>query len=127
MNYYTPRNLALLQGTFYFLTGIWPILHIDSFMAVTGPKYDIWLVKTVGMLIVAVSLALLTAGIKDQVNQSIIILAAGAALGFILIDVIYVSLDVIAPVYLLDAVAEGVLLFLWGVLYFRHRNEFSEA
>lgn len=43
--------LSLLQGLYYSISGIWPLLSIDTFMAVTGPKTDIWLVKTVGVLL----------------------------------------------------------------------------
>ncbi|VTR52312.1 Uncharacterised protein [Sphingobacterium thalpophilum] len=46
-----------IQGIYYCLTGIWPVIHISSFMAVTGPKTDLWLVKMVGLLSLAIGLS----------------------------------------------------------------------
>lgn len=118
-----PRNLILFQGVYYFVTGVWPLIDIDSFMAVTGPKYDIWLVKTVGMLITVISLCLLTAGAKRLVDQPVIMLSAGAALGFIGIDVIYVYLNVISSIYLVDALAELIILIIWCSIYIRYKKD----
>jgi 8-oxo-dGTP pyrophosphatase MutT (NUDIX family) len=47
---------------FYLLTGIWPLLHIQSFQSVTGPKTDLWLVKTAGVLITVIGAVLMMAG-----------------------------------------------------------------
>ena len=33
------------QGALYVVTGVWPLLHMASFEAVTGPKTDDWLVR----------------------------------------------------------------------------------
>jgi hypothetical protein len=45
------RLVGITQGTYYAATGLWPILWMRSFEAVTGPKQDHWLVKTVGALV----------------------------------------------------------------------------
>jgi hypothetical protein len=34
--------VALVQGVYFLLTGVWPIVHLPSFLAVTGPKTDLW-------------------------------------------------------------------------------------
>lgn len=115
-------RLAIAQGVYYLVSGIWPILDMNSFIAVTGPKTDLWLVRTVAVLIFFMGAGLLAAGIKKQVNFSIIIIAAGAAFGLLMIDVIYVFLNVISPVYLLDAVVELIILALWFVLFFKKEN-----
>lgn len=47
------RTLAFLQGTYYLLTGVWPFASMGTFLAVTGPKTDLWLVRTVGALVAA--------------------------------------------------------------------------
>lgn len=36
-----PASVGAVQGTFYLATGIWPLVHIESFVAVTGPKTDL--------------------------------------------------------------------------------------
>ena len=72
--------LAWFQGIYYAVAGIWPILHIDSFMMVTGPKTDIWLVHTVGLLLVAVGVVLCLAAYRRRLTLEMIVLAAGTAL-----------------------------------------------
>lgn len=57
-------RLALIQGVYHLFTGIWPLLDITRFVTVTGPKDDLWLVRTVGMLIFFIGTGLLVAGIK---------------------------------------------------------------
>src|SRR5690606_23243628 len=104
--------IAIIQSIYYLLTGLWGLLHIESFMAVTGPKFDIWLVKMVSVLIIVVSLVLLLSGYRKKVTLEIIVLAIGSAIGFIAIDVYYVSIDRIDEVYLLDALAEAMLIII---------------
>ncbi|MEJ7604141.1 MAG: hypothetical protein WKG01_40120 [Kofleriaceae bacterium] len=59
------NRAAVIQGAFYVASGLWPILHYRSFEAVTGPKVDRWLVKTVAGLITAVGVSLL-AGRRER-------------------------------------------------------------
>ena len=105
--------LALAQGAYYALTGVWALVDLDSFMAVTGPKTDRWLVKTVGVLVTVIGAALLLAWRRRRVAGETIFLAVGSALSLAAIDVIYVANDTIAPVYLLDAVVEVGLALAW--------------
>lgn len=107
-------GLAVTQGVFYLAMGLWPIVHLRSFEAVTGPKLEGGWVKTVGALIAVVGGTLLAAGLRRRVHPELISLAAGSAVSLAAVDVIY-SPQRIAPVYLLDAVAEGLLVTGWGV------------
>ncbi len=107
--------LLWMQGLYYFLTGIWPLVSIKTFQRVTGPKTDLWLVRTVGVLITAIAAALLVAAWRRQNSPEAAVLAIASALALTGIDVIYVARRVIAPIYLADAVAEVVLLAAWIV------------
>ena len=107
---------ALTQGGFYFLTGIWPIISIKTFQMVTGPKNDLWLVKTVGVLISVIGAALLFAAYRGEISPSIILLAAGSAAALTGIDVIYVTKRIISPIYLLDAFVELLLIVWWLIV-----------
>ena len=51
--------ISLAQGLFYFLTGVWALVSIDTFQKVTGPKTDLWLVKTVGVLFRVIGIGLI--------------------------------------------------------------------
>ena len=52
---------ALAQGLYYAFTGVWPLISMSSFLAVTGPKTDLWLVNTVGILVLCSGLVIFLA------------------------------------------------------------------
>lgn len=105
--------VAKLQGIYWLLTGVWPLLHLPSFLWVTGPKEDIWLLYTVSVLITAIGAVLLLAGLKRRVTPEIKFLGIAGAVGLTGIDVYYALADVIRDIYLLDAAGELVLILLW--------------
>jgi len=107
--------IALAQGVFYLATGVWPLVSIRSFEAVTGPKADRWLVKTAGVLITAIGAALTLAGRRKSVTPELRLLAVGSAIGLAGIDLVYVARGRISKIYLLDALAELALLVGWGL------------
>lgn len=105
--------IAKLQGIYWTITGIWPLLHMPSFLWVTGPKTDLWLVRTVGILIAVVGLVLLAAGFRHRVTQEVKWLGIGGAAGLGFVSAYYPLRDVIWDIYLLDAVAELLIILLW--------------
>lgn len=107
------RTLAWFQGIFYGLTGVWPLLSMRTFLAVTGPKVDLWLVRTVGILIAVIGLTLLLATRRRRIGSELVLLAAGSAAGLAGIDLVYALGDRISDVYLVDAVVEIVLVIAW--------------
>lgn len=112
-------TVCLLHGIYYFVTGVWPLLHIESFIWISGPKYDIWLVKTVGIILAVIGLSLFSAGLKKRIQPETILLALGSAAGLASVDIYYAAIiDRIYDIYLLDALAEIILVFLW-LLYLR--------
>ena len=122
----SPRPLVVLaavQGLFYAATGVWGLVDLASFQAVTGPKNDLWLVRTVATLVLVVGGVLLVAAARLRVTFELILLAVGCALGLAVIDVVYATGGVISPVYLLDAAAEITLAALWGAALWRWRHD----
>jgi hypothetical protein len=116
------RGLCWFQGVYYFLTGVWPIVHVRSFKFVTGEKTDNlptgleadhWLLMTVSVLIVSVSVTILLAAYRNTQELEIGVLAIAAAAGLTAIDVIYTLRGVIAPIYLVDAAIEVPLITAW--------------
>ncbi len=61
--------LALGQGLYYALTGLWPLISISTFQAVTGPKAEHWLVRTVGVLVTVIGGVLALAGRRRQAKM----------------------------------------------------------
>jgi hypothetical protein len=102
--------VALAQGGYFALTGLWPLVGIRTFERVTGPKVDRWLIQTVGVLVLAVGASLGLAGARRRVTPELALLAASSAAGLAAIDAVYVARRRIAPIYLLDALPEAVLL-----------------
>lgn len=107
-------RVALAQGLYYAATGVWPFLSMRTFLAVTGPKVDLWLVKTVGGLVGVVGGALLAAGARGRVPEELQGLAVGSAAFLAGVDAVYAAKGRIPPVYLLDAVAEAGLIGAWA-------------
>ena len=67
------------------------MLHLRSFVWVTGPKTDYWLVLTVGAILFVIGVAAVAATC----------------------DIVFVSSGVISRIYLLDAAAELALVVGW--------------
>lgn len=105
--------LAIVQGLYFFLTGVWPIFHLKSFIWVTGPKTDLWLVKTVGLLIAVIGAVIGMGGLKRRVTPELKSLAIGCAACLAFIDVYYYLDGILRWVYLLDAGAEVILIGMW--------------
>ncbi|RNI22395.1 hypothetical protein [Rufibacter latericius] len=112
------KLLLLIQGIYFSLTGIWPLVHMPSFLAVTGPKKEVWLVVTVGMLVLAIGAALITAAFQPREERSPMMLGFFSALGLGAIDVRYATREVILDIYLLDAIVEFLLAIAWIWVFF---------
>lgn len=111
---FTGNSLAVAQGAYLVVTGLWPLAHMRSFEAVTGPKTDRWLVVTVGALLGVIGGVLLRAGRREAVSPEMRLLATGSASTLAAIDCLYVARRRISPVYLLDAALEAGLLAAWA-------------
>lgn len=107
------RWLAGFQGLFYLITGLWPVVHLKSFMAVTGPKTDLWLVEAFGLLIAAFGLVLVYAAIFRKVSQLLELAALAVAATLAFIDVYYVTRGEISKVYLADAAPQALIAIAW--------------
>ena len=102
------RWVLLVQGILYVVSGAWPVVHLASFEAVTGEKYDDFLVHTVGLLLVTVGIALLAALRRHSLTPEILWVAAGSAGSLLAIEIVYYLNGRLSPIYLLDAAAETV-------------------
>jgi hypothetical protein len=117
------HHLIGLQGLYYLVTGLWPLVHYGSFELVSGPKVDDWLVRMVGLLTVVVGAALLTAWRRGRTDRlEVLVLAVGAALAYATIDFRYGLTGRIWRVYLLDGILE---LALAGAILWLSRSPWS--
>jgi len=126
------RTLCWVQGLYYLVTGVWPIVSIETFQQVTGRKtdqlptgleMDHWLVMTVAALVVAVAVTLLFSAWRRRQVAETVILATCSAIALTTIDVFYVSRGTIPRIYLADAAVEVLLIIGWLVAATRMRSE----
>jgi hypothetical protein len=113
---------------YFAVTGIWPLVSIETFQMVTGRKTDHlvtgneadhWLVNTVGALVAANAVVFLAAAWYRRTTIDTAILGLCTAIALSAIDLVYVARGTISAVYLVDAAAEVVLIILWLIVLFR--------
>src|SRR5690554_6554827 len=95
-------NVFLIQGVYFMVTGIWPLLNMASFITATGPKQDTWLVEMVGLLSASVGLTFIVSSLRRRPLP--VLLGYAVAVSFLAMDIIYVGSGQIGHIYLLDAV-----------------------
>jgi hypothetical protein len=115
--------LARIQGWFYVITGLWPLLSGGSFQAVTGFKADFWLARTVGLLLAVSGGAMILAARNGRITSEIILLGAGQAAALAVTDAYCVALPRTTPVYWLDAVVEAGLAVAWAFVAKARRRD----
>jgi hypothetical protein len=120
--------ICWVQGVYFALTGLWPLVSIETFQMITGRKTDHlvtghesdhWLVNTVGALVTANAVVLLAAAWSRRKTIDVAILGISTAMALTAIDVVYVVRGTISAIYLVDATAEVVLIALWAVVLWR--------
>ena len=107
------HKLCIAHGVFNAVTGLWPVLHRRSFEAVTGPKADFWLVRTVGLLLATTGGALTLAGVRRSVTPEIRLIGVGVPGTLAAIDLVHGSTGRISRIYLLDAALQAGIIAAW--------------
>lgn len=116
------RIILWVQSLYYFVTGVWALLDIHSFMIVTGPKTDVWLVKTISVLLVAISLPLF-ANLFIKTNRwPVIFLASSCSIFLAAIDFYYSGRHVISSVYSIDGIIQNLLFLGWIWIIIQAKN-----
>jgi hypothetical protein len=118
------RRLFLLQGAYYLVSGVWPLLHMRSFEAITGPKAEGWLVKTVGVLVSVIGAVLLLGRRRDP-RAELSLLACGSAAGLAAVEAVYAAKRRISIVYLLDALLKVGLVASFAQAWIRSSGQDS--
>jgi hypothetical protein len=107
------KRLIAGQAVYYVVTGIWPVIHLQSFEAVTGPKSDDWLVHMVGLLAAVIGITLGATVLSDQTRGTVAsTLAITSASAFAAIDLWYGLSGQISAIYLGDAAVQVGLISL---------------
>jgi hypothetical protein len=112
------------QGFYFAATALWALIDIDSFMLVTGPKTDIWLVKTMSLLILAIGITLLA---SVFCKRAVLDLAVLSALFLGVAEIYYVLTNQIARIYLVDALIEFVIIIAYAVIKWARHEQRAES
>jgi hypothetical protein len=100
------------------VTGLWPFLHLDSFVAVVGPKPDVFQLHVTSGLIIVIAGSLIVGAQRPE--PSTVILGIASALTFVVLDVAYAR--TLRDVYWLDAVVEAAIALTLMFLALRRKS-----
>lgn len=117
------RAVQYVQGVYYFLTGAWPLIHVQSFMQVTGYKTDIWLVKTVSVLVLAISFYLFMNLKASRQDPAFYALVLPCTFGIAAVEIFYVVSRVISLIYILDAAIQFFFFLCYGLMAIRLKKQ----
>jgi hypothetical protein len=109
------RWAASVQSIYFLATGLWPILHMKSFLFVTGPKTDLWLVQLFGALICVPAIVLAYSAWRNTFKVETLLIGFLSAFILMAGDVVYVWRGDIGRIYLVDAALEFVLVVGWAL------------
>ena len=116
------KVLSKVQGIYTLVTAVWPIADIDSFMEVTGPKTDVWLVKTVAAILIPVGLCFIFAYKLKRDFWLIFLLGITTTSALATIDFYYTAVGTISRVYALDGILQVIFLVCWVILCLRYQK-----
>lgn len=112
-----PKVVALLQGAYDLVGGLWPLLHMASFEALTGPKTDGWLVRTVAGILVVVGVVLIQNALRGSVGHSVRWIAGGISLVLASVALISSLAGFISWLYFFDGLFHLAFALAWGLHY----------
>jgi hypothetical protein len=107
------RVIFAIQGAYMSITALWPLIHLQSFLQVTGYKTDIWLLKTVSLLLLCIGISFIIQSIQRDASEGIRLLAINVAVTLASIDFYYTVFKVISEVYAIDGFIQLLFVSLW--------------
>lgn len=121
------RMLVALQALYYLATGVLPLVSRTAFEALTGPKRDFWLVQSVGGLVCVVGVLLVRSWWRGRISLDAWLAGVLSAAVLLMVDVVFVALDVIDEIYLADAALEIFIIIGHMVGYAMVRGRIDGA
>lgn len=115
----SPQLVGKLQGAYYMLAGLWPLVAPDHFMSFTGARAELWLAQMLGALMAAAGIVLWQGTQQRCINASVPLLGVLVAMGLLGAELNYVSEQTLARSYLMEGVAEFAFLIGWAAFSLR--------
>ena len=111
--------VALVQGCYFVLIGLWPLASIASYQLVSGPRTDLALVRAFGALTAVIGAVLLLARARRRLGQEIVLLGLGSTLAIATLDLALASNDGGVSALSSDAVLQLTLAAAWSLSWLR--------
>lgn len=115
------NTLFIIQGGYFVVTGVWPMINIESFIIATGPKQEIWLVQMIGLLSISIGLTFLQSALRRRPLP--FFLGYTVSFSFLIMDIVCVVRGIIDQIYLLDAVIQLLFLILLTVFLYNMQRQ----
>lgn len=118
------RWIPFIQGMYLLMTAFWPLLHIESFISLTGHKTDLWLVKTVSVLLFPLAIIVLSAcKPSKQVSMYHATVVITGTAGLAMVELYYYFNGTITWLYLADAMIQLFFMIWWIAAFYRHFDQ----
>ncbi len=109
-----------IQGIYYLITALWPLIHRESFELFIGDKPDLFQFYTTALLILVIALSLLFS-IGKKKGKNIVLLSLGTPLAFMLVELWF--RDTISSYFLVDFVIEALFFVSLGYLFLKSKQK----
>ncbi|WP_394673772.1 hypothetical protein [uncultured Chryseobacterium sp.] len=121
------RFIPFLQAVYYFVTGLWPLVHLKSFFEVTGPKTDVWLVQMVGALIFSYSILFFYMALTRQLLHIHAVVGSLSSFAIGCIEFYYYLQGTLRGVYYVGFIIETCFFMYWICYLIYHHRQLREA
>ena len=110
------RYLIIAHGLYLTIGGLWPLFYLQGFEAVTGPKVEDFLVRTIALILLLTAVVLFLQLRKPKAEQSAIAMAAGVSFILGLVGIITAAGGWIRPIYFADGAIHLLFAMSWAAL-----------
>jgi hypothetical protein len=107
------NTILAIQGTYISITSLWPLIHLHSFLQITGFKADIWLLKTVSLLLLCIGISFIMQSAQRVYAVGIRLLAINVAVALAAVDFYYTTTGTISERYAIDGFIQLLFVSLW--------------
>jgi hypothetical protein len=113
------RPVPFVQGTYYLLIGLWPVLAFESLPPASGGSGSPWQLRAFGAAVAVVGAVLLFAACRHETAR----LGVTVALTLAAADAALVLNGTAPPLYLADAAVQVAFVLWWGRALIPHDPE----
>jgi hypothetical protein len=108
---FVTKSVLNVMAIYYIITGLWPMVHMRSFILITGPKVDLWLVRCLALMITSSGILFALPFLSDAPpSHEVQLLAMLNAFSLFVIDFYYPLKKRISKIYMVDGVLQVIFL-----------------